>query len=233
MKTDLLLLTLLYAVACSAFIGAINARGPARVALSWFLAILTLCAAVFHTSQLVASGDLSKGDVVVAPPPAPEPAKPAEPAGPPPPDTAALNASQREAAVAQGKNDLKGVLDAARRTARGLATLNLGGVADISDEEYEGLQNRAIGYLAEARKDKDKLSAAAAKAPPQLKDAVDQLSKGMEALVAAAYNAERFFKAENDTEEKQHAAAFRRGSQEANAAFKKAGDLLGAQDAGE
>ena len=71
------------------------------------------------------------------------------------------------------------------------------------------------------------------KLPPQLKDAQDQLSKGIESLVAAAYNAERFFKSENDTEEKQHAAAFRRGAQDANAAFKKAGDLLGAQDSGD
>jgi hypothetical protein len=231
MKNDLLLLTLLYAVACTAFIGAINARGPVRVVLSYFLAILTLCAAVFHTSQMVAGGDLGKADVVVAPPPAPEPVKAPEP--PPGPDTAAINSSQRDAAVAEGKNELKGVLDAARHTARSLASLNLGAVADISDEEYEGLQNRAIGYLAEARKDKDKLGAAAAKTPPQLKGAVDELAKGMESLVAAAYNAERFFKAENDTEEKQHAAAFRRGSQEANAAFKKAGEMLGAQDAGE
>jgi hypothetical protein len=231
MKTDLLLLTLLYAVACTAFIGAINARGPARVVLSYFLAILTLCAAVFHTSQLVAGGDLGKGDVVVAPPPVPEPVKPPEP--PPGPDTAAINASQRDAAVAEGKNELKGVLDAGRHTARSLASLNLGAVADISDEEYEGLQNRAIGYLAEARKDKDKLGVAAAKMPPQLKGAVDALAKGMEALVAAAYNAERFFKSENDTEEKQHAAAFRRGAQEANASFKKAAELIGAQDSGD
>lgn len=232
MKTDLLLLTLLYAVACAAFIGAINARGPARVALSWFLAILTLCAAVFHTSQMVAGGELAKADVVVAPP-TPEPVKPPEPVAPAGPDTAALNASQREAAVAEGKNELKGVLDAARRTARSLASLNLGGVADISDEEYEALQNRAVGYLGEARKNKEKLAAAAAKVPPQLKDAQDALSKGIEALVAAAYNAERFFKSENDNEEKQHAAAFRRGAQEANASFKKAGDLLGAQESGE
>jgi len=231
MKNDLLLLTLLYAVACAAFIGAINARGPARVVLSYFLAILTLCAAVFHTSQMVAAGDFGKAEVVVAPPPAPEPVKPPEP--PPGPDTAAINASQRDAAVAEGKNELKGVLDAARRTARSLASLNLGAVADISDEEYEGLQNRAIGYLAEARKNKDKLGAVAAKTPPQLKTAVDALTRGMDSQVAAAYNAERFFKAENDTEEKQHAAAFRRGAQEANADFKKAGELLGAQDSGD
>jgi hypothetical protein len=92
MKNDLLLLTLLYAVACTAFIGAINARGPARVVLSYFLAILTLCAAVFHTSQLVAGGDLGKAEVVVAPPPTPEPVKPPEP--PAGPDTSDLNGRQ-------------------------------------------------------------------------------------------------------------------------------------------
>ena len=226
-----MLLTLLYAVSCSAFIGAINSRGPARVALSYFFAILTLCAAVFHTSQLLADGDLFKADaaVVVAPPP--EPLKPVEPPPPPPPDTAALNASKNEAAVSEGKNELKGVLEGARRAARNLASLNLGAVADISDEEYEGLQNRSVGYLSEARKTKEKLAAVAGKVPPQLKDAQDQLAKGIESLVTAAYNAERFFKSENDTEEKQHAAAFRRGTQEANSAFKKAGELIGSQDA--
>ncbi len=230
MKTDLLLLTLLYAVACASFIGAINSRGPARVALSYVLAIFTLCAAVFHTSQYVA-GESAREEVVVAPPP--EPVKPPEPVAPPPPDTAAINASQRDAAIAEGKHELAGVLESARRTARALASLNLGAVADISDEEYEALQNRAIGYLSEARKNKDKLAAASAKVPPQLKDAQELLAKGIESLIAAAYNAERFFKSENDTEEKSHAAAFRRGSQDAGAAFRKAGEALGSQDSGD
>lgn len=231
MKNDLMLLTLLYAIACTAFIGAINARGPARVALSYFLAILTLCAAVFHTSQVLAGADLLPGEedgVVVAPPmpAAPEPVAPA-------PDTAALNASRNEAAIAEGKNELRGVLDPARRVARGLSTLTLGAVADISDEEYEALQNRAVGYLAEARRAKDKLAAAEGKIPPQLKDTQGRLSNGLESLVASAYNAERFFKSENDAEEKQHVAAFRRGLQEANASFKKVGTDLGSEDAGD
>lgn len=227
MKTDLLLLTLLYAVSCSAFIGAINSRGPARVALSYFFAILTLCAAVFHTSQLLAGGDLLKADEVVIAPP--EPIAPPVPLAPPAPDTAALNASKLEAAVSEGKNELRGVLESARRTHRSLASLNLGAVADISDEEYEGLQNRAVSYLSDARKTKEKLATAAAKLPVPLKEVQDLMAKGVESMVNAAYNAERFFKSENDTEEKQHAAAFRRGSQEASAAFKKVGDMLGAE----
>ena len=125
------------------------------------------------------------------------------------------------------------MLEAARRTQRSLASLILGAVADISDEEYEGLQNRAVSYLSEARKTKEKLTAAAAKVPAPLKEAQDLMAKGVESLVNAAYNAERFFKSENDTEEKQHAAAFRRGTQEANAAFKKAGEMLGAEAAAE
>jgi hypothetical protein len=230
MKTDLMLLTLLYAVAFAAFIGAINSRGPARVALSYFLAILTLCAAVFHTSQYLAGGGLSQDDaVVVAPPPAI--VAPPGPVEPPPPDTAALNTSKNEVMVAEGKNELKGVLEVCRRVARNLSSLNLGAVADISDEEYESLQNRAVGYLSEARRAKERLTTAAPKVPPQLKEQQDLLAKGVESLITAAYNAERFFKSENDTEEKQHAAAFRRGAQEANAAFKKVGTQLGSEEA--
>jgi|GEM_PF-1802436 len=233
MKTDLMLLTLLYAVAFTAFIGAINARGPARVALSYFLAILTLCAAVFHTSQFLAGGEMRDDAVVVAPPSPVVAPVPVAPPAPPAPDTAALAASKNEVAIGEGKNELKGVLEAGRRVARNLSSLNLGAVADISDEEYESLQNRAVGYLAEARRAKERLGAAASKVPPQLKEPQEQLGKGIEALITAAYNAERFFKSENDTEEKQHAAAFRKGAQEANSAFKKAGAALGSEDAGD
>lgn len=228
MKTDLMLLTLLYVVAFSAFIGAINARGPARVALSYFLAILCLCAAVFHTSQYLAVGNLEVESAVVVPPPAVP-----EPEAPPAPDTATLNAARNEVEIAAGKNELKGVLESARRVVRNLASLNLGAVADISDEEYEALQNRAVGYLSEARRAKEKMAGVSAKLPPQLKEAQDELSKGLESLVAAAHNAERFFKSENDTEEKQHSGAFRRGTVEAKTAFKKAGSLIGSEDAGE
>lgn len=240
MKNDLLLLTLLYAVAFSAFIGAINSRGPVRVALSYFLAILTLCAAVFHTSQYLAGGSLgarSDEAVVVTPPPFPTPAVPAQvpaaPVTPPPADTAAIAASKTQVVNGEAKNDLKGVLDIARRISRSLSALNLGTVADVSDEEYEALQNKTVGFLTEARRAKEKLGPIAAKAPEPLKAATNDLSQGIDALVTAAYNAERFFKSENDTEEKAHLGAFRHGSQTANALFKKAGTELGSEDAGE
>ncbi|MEO6094705.1 MAG: hypothetical protein ABIW76_03155 [Fibrobacteria bacterium] len=230
MKTDLMILTLLYGVAFTAFIGAINARGPARVALSYFLAILTFCGAVFHTSQYLSAAELDGDAVVVAAPPVPViPSQGG--ADPSAPDTTSLAVSRNEAAIGEGRNELKGVLEVARRVARNLTSLNLGAVPDISDEEYESLQNRAVSYLAEARRAKERLNGAASKIPAQLKEPQDQLAKGVESLVAAAYNAERFFKSENDTEEKQHAAAFRRGSQEANAAFRKVGTLLGSEEA--
>ncbi len=228
MQLELLLLTVLYAVSFGAFVGAINAHGPARTALSYFLAILCLCAAVFHTSQYMAVGPTarlpsSEPTVLVPPSPAPEPVVVAPP---PAPDTQDLAASKNAVALAESKAELKAVQESGERVLRSLASLNLGSVADVSDEEYEALQNRAVGYLSEARKAKDRFAAAAAKSPPGLSGTQETLGKALESLVAAAYNAERFFKSENDTEEKERLANYRRGTQAASAALNKAEGML-------
>ncbi|HLP42640.1 MAG TPA: hypothetical protein VK465_14115 [Fibrobacteria bacterium] len=234
MQLELLLLTVLYAVALAAFVGAINAHGPVRVTLSYFLAILCLCAAVFHTSQYLAVGS-SALSLSRAEPPAPPPNVSPAPAAPeqgqvlaPPAlsDTQALAASRRDAALAEARAELKQVQESAARVLRNLGSLNLGNVADMSDEEYEALQNRAVGYLSEARRTKERFAAVSAKAPRGLGEAQETLDKAIENLVAAAYNAERFFKSENDTEERERMAGFRRGSQAASAALNKAEGML-------
>ncbi len=236
MNTEILELTLLFAVTCTAFIGAINSRGQTRVVLSYFLAILTLCATVFQTSQYLVSRSGSvqpEQAVVVAPPPPPPPPPPVSAPLVPKVDTAALSASKNQVALGESKTELKGILTVAQRISRNLSGLNLGVVADISDEEYEGLQNKTVGYLSEARQVKEKLAPLLAKSPEALKGTADYLSKGVESLVTAAYNAERFFKAENDTEEKSHLSAFRRGNQAALDFFKKCEMELGSDGAGE
>lgn len=228
MNLELLLLTVLYAVAFAAFVGAINAHGPTRTALSYFLAILCLCAAVFHTSQYLAmgpSGRLSNEPAVLTPA-VPEQAQILTPPPAPAPDTAALAASKNAVALAEARSELRSVQESAQRVLRSLASLNLGAVADISDEEYEILQNRSVGYLSEARKAKERFTAVSAKAPPGLGETQETLSKALENLVAAAYNAERFFKSENDTEERERLAGYRRGSQAASAALNKAEGML-------
>ncbi len=236
MNSEILQLTLLFVVTCTAFIGAINSRGQARVVLSYALAILTLCATVFQTSRYLVAG-LSPAQteqaVIVTPPPPPPPLPTVSAPIVPKVDTAALVASKNQVALGESKTDLKGVLVVAQRVSRNLSGLNLGVVADISDEEYEALQNKTVGYLSEARQVKEKLAPLLAKSPEALKGTADYLSKGVESLVTAAYNAERFFKAENDTEEKSHLSAFRRGNQAALDFFKKCEMELGSDGAGE
>ncbi len=234
MNSEILQLTLLFAVTCTAFIGAINSRGQARVVLSYALAILTMCATVFQTSQYLVAGSSPvqpEEALVVTPPPSQPPSVSAPII--PQIDTAALVASKNQVALGESKTDLKGVLVVAQRISRNLSGLNLGVVADISDEEYEALQNKTVGYLSEARQVKEKLAPLLAKSPEALKGTADYLSKGVESLVTAAYNAERFFKAENDTEEKSHLSAFRRGNQAALDFFKKCEMELGSDGAGE
>ncbi len=237
MKSDLLMLTLMYSVACAAFIGAINSRGPVRVAISYFLAILTLCAAVYHTSQALSSISLSSQSedaVVVLPPPPSEPSPAPTPvAQPRPSDSTAITASKSDADLNQTKLELLGVLQTVQRISKNISSLNLGAVADISDEEYESLQNKTLNYLSESRKAKEKLLSFASTAHGPLKLAFDDLSGGVNDLVTAATNAERFFKSENDSEEKARLAAFRHGIQTANAQFKKAGSELGSENSPE
>lgn len=235
MQLELLLLTLLYVVAAAAFVGAINSHGPARVVLSYLLAILCLCAAVFHTSQYLAVGP-SGYSRLDSPPAFSEPSSvPADQgvvlAPPAMPDTQALADSRHAAALAEARNEMRQVQESAERILRNLGSLNLAGVADVSDEEYEALQNRAVGYLTEARRARERLQAVTAKAPPGLGETQETLVRGMENLVAAAYNAERFFKSENDTEEKERLANYRRGSQAASAALNKAEGMLAASAA--
>lgn len=229
MQLELLLLTVLYAVSFAAFVGAINAHGPARTALSYFLAILCLCAAVFHTSQYMAMGPSSRyapEAAIVTPPVPPAPADQGVVLAPPAPDTEDLAASRNAAAVAEARAELRSVQENAQRVLRNLSSLNLSRVADVSDEEYEVLQNRAVAYLSEARKAKEKLAAAAAKTPPALAETRETLNKAIENLVAAAYNAERFFKSENDTEESERLSNYKRGSQAASAGLNKAEGML-------
>ncbi len=220
MTSQPLLLTLLYAISATAVIGAINARDSVRMVISSLLAILCLAAAVFHTSRYLALND------VVTPPPAPVVEAP-KPPPPPPPDTVGLAASKRETALAQGRTQLRSVLQTARRLQQNLASVNLSDVADVSDEEYQTMQNHAQAYSAEAQNLKQHFAEVTAALPPGLEASSDAISAAIESLISSAHNLERFFKSEDDTEEKERQENFRHGAQAAEAALQKAENRLG------
>jgi plasmid maintenance system antidote protein VapI len=219
-KTELLLLILLWAVTLNGFSVAVNARGPVRVTLSYLFAIFCLCGAVFTTIQEVVSEKAAAASIIEAPaipePPPPEIVKPAEV------DTVGLRASQLAAALGAARNEITQVIEQARRLGDRLAAVNLGRVPDLSDEEYDAMQNKAFGFRNEIGKVKDKVATVGANLPEPLKPVEAKLQEAVQALSQAVQAYDRFFKAENDEEESVRQQAFRRSTQEALSALKQA-----------
>ena len=208
MKVEILGIALLFSVAINAFITAINARGPIRVVLSYFLAFICLGTALFFTSQYDSSSvtlsaipgknletkpakletilpptstTVSPEGVVVAPAPTP--------------DTQAIAASHNDAAIGEAKQKLKTLLEAAQRVERTISASTTEGVENLSDEEYEQMQNKAAANLSETRKIRDRTNAST-KGPEAVKEIEMNLTRGLESLVVAATQYERFFKSE-------------------------------------
>jgi hypothetical protein len=220
MSLEPLLLTLLYALALVAVIGAINSRDTVRMVISSLLAMLCLAAAVYHTSRYLT---LQEAAAAAAEAPAPEPPPPP----PPGPDPAGLGASQQQAALAEARAKLRGVLEMAERLRQNLSGFDLTRVTEISDEEYQRMQGRAQALSAEARRLKERVDETTPQLPGGLEGAVEALNTAVEGLTTGSHNLERFFKSENDTEERERRGAFRQGVQNAEAALRKVESRLG------
>lgn len=218
-KTEILLITLLWAVTFTGFSVAVNARGPARVTVSYILAILSLCGSVFHSIQYIVSVEVANAAIVevpVVPEPEPEIIKPAEI------DTVGLKASQLAAAMGVARKELTQVIEQSSRLADRLAAVNLNRVPDLSDEEYDAMQNKAFGFRNEIGKIKDKLTSVVPTVPAPYKPVVAKIQAAINELSQASQAYDRFFKAENDQEESQRQELFRRSTQDAVAALKQA-----------
>lgn len=210
MKSELLLLTLLWALTLNGFAIAVNARGPVRVTLSFAFAILCLGASVFHTSQYIVQNISRQAAVLEAPVPEVAPVV-AEPEV----DTAGLAASRQALALGRTRNQLKPYVETAKRLAERMAAVDLRRVADMTDAEYDGLQSKAFSFRSEVAKLKEKAIEQGPDFPPSLlmtlnriQSAVDDLSLGVQAY-------DRFFKAENDDEEYAKLQSFQQSTRSA------------------
>lgn len=222
MKIELLQISLLWAITLVGFSVAINARAPVRVTLSYFCAILCLCGSVFHTIQYGMQESAANASVIEAPATLPEPAPMNDVVIPAAVDTLGLAASKHAAALGEASNELKQTLELAKRLADRLAGVDLTRVSDLSDAEYDAMQNKAFGFRSDVGKVKERLAEASLKMPPELKTATTKIQNAVGELAQAVQAYDRFFKAENDQEEADKQQNFQRLTQSALSALKQA-----------
>ena len=218
MISEPLLLTLFYAIAATAVIGALNARGLTRLAISSALALFCLGAAVFHTVHYMAYKETMMDALT-------NPAGLAEipPTFPVSHDTGAMAAASTDTvAQATPGSELSGIADDATRLQKDLGAIDLSRVGNMSEAEYARLRNLSSTCATEARTLRDRVSGIAATGG----EAVELLKGAIEQLDSATRNLNRFFNAESGSEEKALAAAFRSNVQSAGAALEKTRALL-------
>jgi plasmid maintenance system antidote protein VapI len=224
------MLTLLWAVTLTAFSTAVNARGPARITLSYFFAILCLCASIFHTIQGVLTEKAEESAVLEAPVTLAGPDQPVEPVTPMQPsaaDTAGLAASQQAAAMGVTRNELRQIVEQGRRLAERLSAVDLSAIPDLSDTEYDAMQNKSFGYRSEVGKLKERLNTLGP-APEPLKAAQNRVQTAVTQLGQSAQAYDRFFKAENDDEESERMQTFQSLTRAALSALKQVENELSA-----
>ncbi len=240
MNVEILLITLLYAVTLVGFIAAINSRGPARIGLSYFFAILCLCASVFHTARLLtsseglfgASSEAERGTRAGSAAPAERQTRavtqeavimPADTdvATPPP-----AQANAQQSGLAEARNRLRSLVESSSRLQGNLSRLVLQNLIDLPEEEFQYMRSVAASSVAEASKLQARFNSLKGEIPTELAEAGKQVERGLEALNGACHNLDRFFRAENEAEERLRRESFLSERQQAAAFFRRALDRL-------
>jgi hypothetical protein len=205
-----ILVSLLFAVAATAFIGALNARGVWRTVVASLLALLCLGTAVFHLTRSLAREQA----LAEAPPAAPVPADSRE--------------SDFEDDFSGGSDtDLRNLLALTRSLRDSLAIEDPTRARTLSDSAYQAFENRTEAYLAQARRLRESAARVAANPPPGMDEAVEYLDLSLQPLVAAARDLNNYFHAENKDEERRLSDSFRQNVLAADTPLRQSESRLG------
>lgn len=210
MSPESILISLLFAVAASAFIGVLNARGVWRTVVASLLALFCLGAAVFHFVRLQAVSLDAPAQAAV----------PAVQADPMPVEPGVGYEGGNEV-------DLRALLASARSLRDSMVVEDPTKARALTDSAYQAFENRTQAYLVQARRLRESAAGLAAAPPPGLEEAAEYLNLGLQPLVAAATDLNRFFHAASKDEERRLVESFRRNAQDADTPLRQAESRLG------
>jgi len=200
-------LSVLWSVGILAIIVTVNAKGTARIIISWVLTLMIIALCTFASSMKFNTfrQRFFDGDVAEAPVSAP-----LHPQTQQAPSSAPIQAPSGNV-----EQQTKEYIDAAQRligTALGCAgsitSFDIGTLTNIPDSQYEKEQSRALSLRNQSanisRQVKD------LQPPPNLVNLNSELDKAAESLRLAGWAVHSYFSAENETDEKNYHEQFLR-----------------------
>lgn len=216
METEVLALIVLYAVAVSALITAINSHGPVRMVMSYLLAVILLITAVFCTFKLQSNREIARKEQERQR--YEDQLRKAE-------EEARLAAMQKPDTV-KAPSPVAGDLNKIQEEGAAIARAIL--AVDVDDEgiDYDKLVGRASGYKGQAANLKKQLDALPKSDDPDIASARDLVEKGVRAVSVAANYFALYFKAENENEEDERWEVYQNNAKSAKSQFGNAAAKL-------
>jgi hypothetical protein len=216
MATEIYLVILLFSLTLTAFISAINARGTAKIVLSYILASLVLLASVFSLLRFMSDKQLAVKEA--------EKLKYEE----------QLRFAEEDAKLAEDQNasvdaekkfkaELASVISKGSSIARAIAGIEV----DDEDSDYDRLMGRSSSLKRQAfelKKEFEEIE------PPEgisaFEDAKKEIEGAMRNLTVGANYFNLYFKAEDEDEEDERYDIYRANAAAARTKFSKASDKL-------
>jgi len=212
MNNELTIVMIMILISCVALIGAINSRGTGKLVVSYLLAFVCLALTAFNATQYFAQANQQKNQAMVQ-----NMQQVME-------QTAEAKIEAKAEAMALAQAEAQAEAEAAKDTeaeneykskAQSLAkkaynlSVRLDGykVVAATDEEYEELVKKANYYLGETRNYNQILQRLSV--PSSLKASHKNLQAGVSLLASATSALRRYYKAEDQNEEKALEQTFR------------------------
>lgn len=203
MNVELMVIFLLGGLAVNSFIIAINAKGTVRIVLSYILSTTVLIGALVViiqyaneqnirvqrereaqlTAQLAENQRLQEQRLKE--------------------EEAARLAALANAAASQDKQIMEGLLAICQKGTRQAQSLLGINIDDLDDEEYDGLTNRASGYVGSAVALQKELDGIKKTVGASFTVSISTAEKAVQQLIAGASNFKKFFRVESEDEQEQ------------------------------
>lgn len=210
LSTELILITLLYAVAALTWIGVISVRGLWRTVAVSVLTVLCMGAALFHTARYRAYMQA----VSTTPP--------VSAASAPIADVSADPSNLSFARNLREAGRLHAALAEARALHGELAGEDPASAHALSDDEHRRFEERAESLLSRSRRLRAEALSLAGEMPPALEPAAAGLVRALQSFEAAARDFHRYFRAKSRDEERLLEEGFRRGVHTGTEALRQA-----------
>jgi hypothetical protein len=226
MTLEIMVLILLGGIAVNSFISAINAKGTIRIVFSYILATLVLIGSLIAIVQYVNETNIQaqrERETQLEKRLADEQKQREEEARL---AAAAAAAAADTSNAGKEKQVMSALLDVTDKGIKIASSILSVDIDNVEEDEWDNLSDKASGYMGAASALQKELEEIKRNAGSTFPASISATEKAIGSLVAGASTFKRYFRAENEDEERQYKGKYAGNTNNARALFRDATKLI-------